>query len=223
MVSFNQRSDTQVIDEPFYARYLTDFPHIEHPGKEDVLSFQPETAAAVIADMGQAAEKTPHLFVKDMGHHLKGVDPSFMFQPHYRNIYLIRDPQELISSFAKVIETPTIDYIGTDNQVALFNKEREETGRTPIVLDSNSVLSNPKEGLKKLCVKLELPFEEAMLSWGQNDPSLDVPWAPYWYKNVMATTGFAPQRKQKRPLPAHLTELYEEVKGYYDQLKPFAI
>ena len=41
MYSFAQREDTRVLDEPFYAYYLTHVnPLADHPGKEEIINSQ---------------------------------------------------------------------------------------------------------------------------------------------------------------------------------------
>jgi hypothetical protein len=46
MYSFAQRTDTRVVDEPFYALYLSES-GAEHPGREDVLADQSADEATV--------------------------------------------------------------------------------------------------------------------------------------------------------------------------------
>ena len=47
MYSFSRRPDTKVIDEPFYAHYLSKT-GIDHPGKEETLSFMSSDITKVI-------------------------------------------------------------------------------------------------------------------------------------------------------------------------------
>ena len=44
MRAWENRSDTVVVDEPFYAAYLarTDGPRGDHPGRDDVIASQPD-------------------------------------------------------------------------------------------------------------------------------------------------------------------------------------
>jgi hypothetical protein len=43
--------DTNVVDEPFYAHYLKENPHIERPYREKVLKAQPTDAFKVIKNL----------------------------------------------------------------------------------------------------------------------------------------------------------------------------
>jgi len=63
-------------------------------------------------------------------------------------------------------------------------------GRPPII-HSETILENPKKALKVLCKAIDILFDPAMLSWEAGQHVEDGPWAPWWYKSVWASTGFA--------------------------------
>ena len=132
------------------------------------------------------------------------------------NLFLVRNPKQLIASFAQVINEPTMQDIGLKKSWELFNKTQNQN---PIVLDSAEILKNPKVLLSKLCDKLEIPFYEEMLSWPAGGIKEDGSWARYWYKNVHNSTGFTKQKTSSRELPKHCESLYLEAVKYYDKLK----
>lgn len=215
MYSFAQRSDTVVMDEPFYGHYL--YHHdIEHPGKKEILNALPLSLKGVLESIDIESGKSPHIFIKNMGHHLLDMDVSFL--NNWTNIFLIRDPKQLIASFAQVIQYPTIQDIGLKRQAELFDILKQNSGSTPIVIDSNKVLANPENLLKKLCHKIGIPFDKEMLSWNPGEEIVDVPWAKYWYKNVQSSSGFSKQKTSDRPLPEHCKPLYQEALPYYNRL-----
>lgn len=218
MYSFAQRSDTTVLDEPFYAFYLHQS-GVYHPGKEDVLKTQPLDYKEVYAALYQEWEK-PVLFIKNMAHHLELMDEALL--AGLTNVFLIRNPRQIIASYAQVIEAPTLRDIGIEYQASLF-KRLKANGQDPVVLDSAGVVEHPTTILRQLCARVGLPFEEAMLQWPAGPKSYDGVWAPHWYANVHRSTGFEQQPTSSRPLPPSLESLNNTAQRYYEMLLPFSL
>jgi hypothetical protein len=218
MYSFAQRSDTVVLDEPFYAFYLHQS-GVYHPGKEDVLRTQSLDDKEVYAMLYQEWEK-PVLFIKNMAHHLELMDEALL--AGLTNVFLIRNPRQIIASYAQVIEAPTLRDIGIAYQASLF-KRLKENGQDPVVLDSAGVVAHPTAILRQLCERVGLPFEEAMLQWPAGPKSYDGVWAPHWYANVHRSTGFEQQPTSSRPLPRSLESLNDTAQRYYEMLLPFSL
>jgi hypothetical protein len=217
MYSFAQRTDVQVADEPFYACYFLKT-GVVHPGREEVIRTQAHTGTEVLA--GLFEQKSPVLFIKNMAHHLE-VIPSFPYEKCV-NIFLIRNPKQIIASYTQVIEQPTLQGIGIAFQYTLFIQLAAQ-GITTIVLDSGMLLQHPEKVLTKVCALADIPFDPNMLQWKPGPKPYDGVWAPYWYANVHRSAGFEKQPTSDRPLPAHLNALYEEARGYYEKLLPFAV
>jgi hypothetical protein len=219
MYAFARRGDTRVIDEPFYGHYLN-MTGVEHPGREDVLAAQPFVAEEVKVSLFTPRDR-PVLFVKNMAHHLIGMDLGFLSR--VRNVFLIREPRQLIASFAAVIPDPTAEDIGLSKAMDLFHRIIDQQGVSPLVLDSGDLLADPPGVLRALCQALELDYDPAMLQWPAGGIPEDGVWAPYWYANVHASTGFAPQPTSTRPLPERCEPLYQEVRPIYDAMFRYAI
>jgi hypothetical protein len=218
MYSFAQRSDTEVMDEPYYAVYFLKS-GIVHPGRNEVLAHQPHDEKAVAENLFREHAR-PVFFIKNMAHHLEVLEHFPLEQ--CENIFLIRNPKQIIASYAQVIETPVMRDIGIEYQYRLFEK-LQSAGKPPLVLDTNFLLENPRVVLENLCTSIGLGFEDAMLSWPTGPKPYDGVWAPYWYANVHKSAGFEKQATSERPLPEHLESLYQEAKKYYEKLLPFAI
>ena len=216
MYSFAQRSVTKVIDEPFYAYYLKST-GLNHPGREEILQSMSSDPQEILSEILQLEKKYEVLLLKNMAHHHLGLDWSYLI--NMRNVFLIRDPKQLIASFAQVITKPKSQDLGLKEEVELFDYVKEKGKFAPIVIDSNDILSNPERGLSLLCKKLGIPFQSEMLCWEKGSIPEDGVWAKYWYKNVHNSTGFAKQKTSERPLPAHCEPLLKEVQPYYEKLK----
>ena len=219
MYSFAQRGDTTVIDEPFYAHYLL-VTGIDHPGREDTIASMPSDTDQIQQSFFNF-DDTPVLFLKDMAHHLIEMDLSFLDK--VTNLFLIRNPHQLIASFAEVIKSPTMQDIGLQQEWELFQKISQVNGQPPVVLDSGDLLRDPEHMLHALCDALDIPRDPRMRSWPAGPRPEDGTWARYWYKGVHRSTGFAQRASSGRPLPEHCQPLYEEALPYYHQLSQYAI
>lgn len=220
MYSFAQRKDTAVFDEPLYAHYLCNTNAAEyHPGAEDVISTL-ENDGQQVVEMMMGKHNKLVVFFKNMTHHLLDLDRTFM--KDVVNVILTRDPKEMIPSFAKVIDNPTISDIGYELHTELieyFEKERIDY----VVLDSKKILLNPETVLSAFCEKIGIEFEDTMLNWNSGARKEDGCWAKYWYKNVHQSTGYIPYKAKSAPFPVNLLPLLNECQPHYYKVVEKAI
>ena len=214
MYSFAQRPDTIVFDEPLYAHYLR-VSGVEHPGQNEILQSQENDGNKVVKNLLLGEFEQPVAFFKQMTHHLIHLNEDFLSQ--MKNILFIRDPKQIISSYAQVRPDVNMQDIGIAKQMQLF-KQLKENNYHCVVLDSNEILKSPEVVLKKLCDALNIPFYKEMLHWPPGPKKEDGVWAKYWYDNVHKSTGFEKQQTSSRALPEYLEPLYNESKIYYDDL-----
>lgn len=217
MYSFAQRSDTLVVDEPFYAMYFsrTD---VHHPGREDVLNAQPSGEEKVKTEVFRQQSK-PVYFIKNMAHHIEVME-NRDFLSKCINIFLIRNPRQIIASYAQVIEKPVMRDIGIEYEWKLFDELNDPKS---IVLDSGLLLENPESVLKQVCERAGIAFERQMLTWQPGPKSYDGVWAPHWYANVHKSSGFEKQPTSERTLPDQLKPLTGQADVYYKKLLHHAI
>lgn len=216
MYSFAQRVDTQVLDEPFYGYYLNNATlENKHPAQEEVVQTMELNEEEVVKNINSLSEKT-QVFAKGMAHHYLSTDPSFIL--NWENVILIRHPKKLITSFSKVIHTPTLKDIGIKKATELF-LYLKQNGKTPIVIDSEELIKNPEAYLIKLCCLLDIPYTSSMLSWKKGGIPEDGIWAKHWYSNVHNSEGFSIQKNHSQTLPEHLEPLLKEALPYYETLR----
>lgn len=220
MYAWAQRPDTTVWDEPMYGNYL-EVTGIDHPLADDILQAVPRDAAQIIDLMLHRDWPTPIAFYKNMAHHLIGIDIDIVDQVD--NFLLTRDPADMLPSLAKGLgRTPTMQDAGYDVQVAILDRITA-SGRTPIVVDSRSVLEDPERALIALCASLDLDFDPAMMTWPSGPKTYDGVWGQHWYTRLHASTGFEPYVPRHGALPEQLTDLHEACAPLYERLMPFAI
>jgi hypothetical protein len=219
MRSWENRPDTVVVDEPLYAFYLA-HTTVSHPGRDEVIASQPAQWRTVVEQLttgypngsGEGAAGLAIFYQKHMAHHLlPSVDRSGL-KP-LRHAYLIRDPRELLASYAKVRSQPDLDDLGLRQQAEIF-----AAFGGPVV-DSRDILDDPERALRALCEALAVPFDAAMLSWPPGPRASDGVWAPYWYDSVWRSTGFMPYRPPDEPLPPRLAPLLRRCLPYYEQMR----
>lgn len=219
MYSFRQRIDTTVVDEPLYAHYLVRS-GVEHPGRDDVLAAQDNDGERVVRDVILGPARTPVLFLKNMAHHLGGLDWAFLAELH--NVILTRDPAEMLPSLIKQVPDPDLEGTGLPMQVALLDAILDE-GDDPIVLDSRLLLTDPEGILTRLCHRVGLEFDPAMLSWPAGPVPEDGVWAEHWYHSVHRSTGFAPYNPKSEEVPEHLGSLLAQATPLYERLFAYAL
>jgi Sulfotransferase domain len=217
MRAWENRPDTVVADEPLYAFYL-DRTGLDHPGREAVIASQPTDWRVVLARLtgGPLPPGAVISYAKHMTHHLLPEVDRAALAP-LRHAHLIRDPRELLASYARVRAEPTLADLGLAQQVEIF-----ETFGGPVV-DSRDLLTDPEGTLRALCRALDVPFDASMLSWPAGPRDSDGVWAPYWYGSVYASTGFAAYRAPAEPLPARLEPLARRCLPYFARLHAYRI
>ena len=192
MYSFAQRSDTKVVDEPFYAYYLTQVNNkVDHPGKREIINSQSSIFKDIVNEIEMFMDKDI-LFVKNMTHHL--ANTNFNFSKNWFHVILTRRPQSAYISFKKVINNPTVLDLGYKEQYAIALKLKKK--KIPFyILSSEELLNSPKRELENLCDYLKINFDNKMLSWNRGGIKEDGVWAKYWYENVHKSQGFIRNEK----------------------------
>jgi hypothetical protein len=220
MYSFAQRTDTRVVDEPLYGHYLR-VSGAAHPGREEVIAAMNCDGNAVMQTLLHPAEPDtrPLLFMKHMAHHLVDLDLDFINETS--NVFLIRDPREMLPSLTIQLPNATLEDTGLAVQSSLYAKLRS-AGRRPAVVDSRELLLDPGGVLSSLCRHLEIDFDPQMLSWQAGPIPEDGVWAKHWYHAVHRSTGFG-KYLAKSHFPQRLNDLLSACAPHYARLFDKAI
>jgi hypothetical protein len=135
------------------------------------------------------------------------------------NCFLIRDPSEVIVSYIRKNNDPTVEDIGFVQQAEIFDWVRARTGATPPVIDARDVLENPEKTLKLLCEAVAVEFTGAMLSWPPGLRATDGIWAKHWYGEVANSTGFRkPSQRESESVPERFGDVYKRSRECYERL-----
>jgi hypothetical protein len=219
MRAFENRPDTAVVDEPFYAAWLA-ASGADHPMREVILASQPTDPADVAAMLvGSVPGGAPIFYQKHMAHHITpAVDLGWMAD--CRHAFLIRGPEEVLASYVIRRAEVTLEDIGFPQQAALFEREAERLGHPPPVIDARDVLEDPTGTLHALCEAVGIPFLESMLTWPPGPRDTDGVWAPAWYDAVERSTSFAPPRPSvaREDLDLALRSIADAARPIYERL-----
>ncbi len=217
MRSWGNRSDTRVCDEPLYAHYLLKT-RVPHPGAGEVLQSQDTNWRNVVQVLTESTVPGKTVFYqKHMSHHLlPEIERDWL--DRVTNVFLIREPREVVASFTKVAGVPTLEQTGLPQQWDLFTWLRDRTGSAPPVIDARDVLQDPPRMLQRLCEAVDVPFDPAMLSWPPGPRDTDGVWAKHWYGALVKSTSFQPYQPKHEPIPSEFTGLLEEADALYRQL-----
>ncbi|GAA0573460.1 hypothetical protein [Caenispirillum bisanense] len=218
MRAWENRPDTVVVDEPFYAAYLA-ATGIDHPGRAEVLASQPTDWREVARQV--ADEPLPDgatvFYQKHMTHHMLP-QIGLEWMDGLRHAFLIRDPREVVASYTQKRADCELADIGVVRQAELFDRVADRLGAAPPVVDGRDVLTDPRGVLGALCAALGVPFLDAMLAWPAGRRASDGVWAPHWYASVEASTGFGPPPPPASPLPPQYARVAEAAMPWYERL-----
>jgi hypothetical protein len=232
MRAWGNRTDTVVIDEPFYAYYLRATGK-KHPGADEIIAKGETDWRKVVPQLtGPIPGGKKVFFQKQMTHHLlPEVDRQWLVD--FTNCFLIRDPRDVILSYIKKNPDPALEDLGFVQQAEIFNfvvgtsrcdvRGRRSAASLPIVIDARDVLENPRRILRLLCEAVGVEFDEAMLSWPPGLRDTDGVWAKHWYGEVARSTSFQPYRRENEPVPKRLREIYEQCRECYERLYEYRL
>ncbi|HWM24775.1 MAG TPA: hypothetical protein VNP98_08120 [Chthoniobacterales bacterium] len=218
MRSWGNRPDTFVCDEPLYAHYLFATAR-EHPGAAEVIANGETDWRKVIARLtGDVPNGKRVFYQKQMTHHLlPRIEREWLGS--VTNCFLIRDPREVIASYIKKNNDPTLEDIGFVQQAEIFDWVRANTGSIPPVIDARDILENPRKILGLLCAAIGVEFMDSMLSWAPGLRETDGIWAKHWYGEVETSTSFRePSGRAPEPVPERLQDVHRRSGECYDRL-----
>lgn len=220
MYSFAERPDTRVIDEPLYGHYLR-VSGADHPGADEIMAAMDCDGDRVMRNLLATNAQTalPLLLVKHMAHHLVQLDLRFLQQT--TNVFLIRDPKEMLPSLKVQLPHAELRDTGLETQWNLYS-DLLEIGQNPVIVDSRQLLLNPAPVIRTLCSQLDIEFMPCMLEWPEGRRPEDGVWAEHWYHAVHKSTGFS-KYVAKSGFPPEHAELLEECRPFYEQLYARAI
>jgi Sulfotransferase domain len=217
MRAWENRGDCTVSDEPLYAAYLA-ATGLDHPGRDEVIAAGDTDFRRVTqALLGPIPGGRPIWYQKHMSHHLlPGIEHEWVHS--LSNIFLIRDPAEVVASYLKSRASVAPEDIGLLQQGELFDELIGRSGELPLVIDASDFLRAPEAYLRAVCRRLGIEFTARMLNWPAGPRESDSVWAPYWYDAVWKSTGFESWRPREVVLDNEVAWVAEACRPAYERL-----
>lgn len=219
MRSWSSRSDTYVIDEPFYAYYLKE-KKLKHPMYKEIINHYPTNYDKIVEFLTSSIPNGRKIwYQKHMAHHLtKLTNIDWILE--CQNCILVRHPKEVISSYTAKNDLKSVKELGYFQQKKIVQFLRR-ANKPFQVIDSKDLLKNPETILTNWCKKVEVSFDKKMLRWNKGAYPNDGIWWKHWYNNVINSTEFQKYQKKDITIENKYESIYNESMDYYAYLKSF--
>ena len=141
----------------------------------------------------------------------------------YKHTFLIRHPAKAIPSCYKACVGSNFAFSARVNGFQplyeMYDFVKQKVDPSPIVVDADDLLNDPKNIMKKYCTATGLPFKETMLSWEPKSfPEWDNdPFGHVWYGAVTRSSGFV---KPSSSSPPSMKDLPEDVMSVIEESLP---
>ena len=195
MRSFENRDDTAVSDEPFYAAYLA-ASGIDHPMREESLASQPQDPRVVAEQLlGPVPGGAPIWYQKHMTHHML---PGFGLDWAAVVPQCLSHPRSGLCARLLCAEAARCGGGGSRFRTAIASCSSARPSVSAMLRRwSNPPMCSPIRAARspRSATALDIPFSQKMLAWPAGSRATDGAWAPVWYASVEASTGFAGARR----------------------------
>lgn len=217
-----ERNDYKVFHEPFaYFYFIHETKEkIFHRGEKD----HPKSYEKIRNMLLDAKSKEP-IFHKDMAYHCdeKIINDKYFLQSQM-NVFLVRDPWKAIPSHNKIRPEFSLHAAGYEALYKLFNTVGDLTGSTPLVIDADELLANPKAVVETFCVKAGIKYKPEALAWEPGSPKEWNTW-PNWHTNASQSSGLSSATSEIpfRPTDPRLLAYIHHHLPFYESMKKHAV
>jgi hypothetical protein len=216
------RGDLNVVNEPFSGHYYygPDRRNTRYPPEKPGPQHDPWHVRAQLLDRAAASP----VFFKDMAYHVSSCMDADFLKP-FRSALLIRDPRFSIPSLYRRVEDFTLEETGFVELHRLAGILREATGADPVVIDGETLRSDPGVVYRKYCEAVGIQFRPESLSW---EPGEEPHWSKWtdWYQDAASSQGIRPpatKPDQETLAIPRVAEAVEHCRPYYESLAELAI
>jgi len=181
MRMMGERGDFLVLHEPF--SHVADF------GAAEVGDRRVGSETELIAALRDLSAHRPVFFKDTTDFHYPGLLADRGFLAEVRHTFIIRHPREAIASHSALNPEVSRDEIGFARLAEIFDAVTA-TGGKPVVVDSDDLVENPEETVRRYCAEVGIPFRPEALSWRSG---MRREWVrtSRWHESTSRTSGFA--------------------------------
>lgn len=208
-----ERGDVAVLHEPLLG--LTEEGYVAVPAP-DGGTVRVESEPELIGCLAELSHSRP-IFVKEvLDYRYSYLIENPLQIAWIHHTFIVRDPRAAISSHYALKPTVTCSEIGYERLCELFELTWKVTGRTPFVIRTEDLLSDPAQVVKAYCEATGLPFRPDALTWS---PQERPEWqrSRRWHLDVSRSSGFGGDMKTYPVTVDNNATL----KSFYDYHYPF--
>ena len=208
-----ERGDVAVLHEPFLALTQGEAVLVPTPAGSSV----PAASAAELVDRLADLARARPAFIKEVLDYrypyVFGHPDELAWMTH---TFLVRHPQQAISSHYAMKPTVTCPEIGYEWLWELFQLMWSATGRRPLVIRSEDLLQDPAAEIEAYCETVGLPFLPGALRWTPGDRP---EWQRHrsWHLDAIRSSGFASHDN----LYPDTVDNHELLRSFYEHHLPY--
>ena len=210
-----ERGDLSCFHEPFIYYYYVELGKKKLP-HSDLDAGRPTTFRGIVRGLEEKA-KYGRVFFKDMSYY---VLPEIFRYPYLADrmdhLILVRNPRKSILSHYKLDPGITRNEVGLEAQWILYQWLKENSGRSPFVLEAERVQQDPVQAMTRVWSYLGLDVKPGAFEW--EEASIPADWRPVsgWHRDVMASTGIRQQAPEDEQT---VNQRFEEAAGKSPRLR----
>ena len=197
----------------------------------------PMTYADARSEMLREYEEYDAVFIKSLSFETNGKHEEYVLGDFskFKHTFLIRHPAKAIPSLYRALKQECVArqdssafpvptwHCGFRATYEVYTLVKATVDPSPIVIDADDLLEDPKHFMKVYCTAMGLPYKESMVSWEPKSfpeweygpPSVYLP----WHSAVINSTGF--DKKQSSNSSVNVDGLEQEIRGAVEEAMPF--
>ncbi|MER6781395.1 MULTISPECIES: sulfotransferase family protein [unclassified Streptomyces] len=206
--SMLQHGDITALHEPFCN--VADF------GETEVEGAVVRSERELIDAIRELARHRPVFFKDTTDHRYAEVLADKEFLAGTRHTFLLRRPEEIVSSFYALQPDMELADVGIEGLYEMYLAVLAAGGEPPVVVDSDDLVERPAATMAAYCAAVGIPFRPEALSW---DATARGEWqrTDRWHVAVANSTGFSKSRTAYR----HTAENNPELARFAAHHRPF--
>jgi hypothetical protein len=211
-----ERGDLLVLHEPFSSIVVQGYAMV---GEEKVGS-----SAELLRLLELRSQRTP-VFIKETTEYRYDVldDPHLPYLGTHS--FIIRDPEPTLASHYAMNRDVTCAEVGYEHQFEIVELVRRSTGRIPVVIEAEQLVTDPVEVVRHYCQETGIAFVRSALEW---QPGEQEAWkrTPQWHQDASRSSGFTPSTGRRYPAGVHnnetLARYHAHHMPFYERLRAHA-
>ena len=209
---FVERGDFRVLHEPFSTSYYFS-PERRSERFAETEPREEYRYEKVLSEVMSPGEDP--VFLKDMAYHIAPIMDRELVG-RFMNTFLMRDPRDVVLSYAKKWPDFTFEEAGYEELYRLYGYAIEE-GQDPIVVDAQDLSENPDAVVAAYCNALGIDHKPEALTW---EPREIPEWETWdgWHDSAQESTGIEKLPRKEIELPDDLEDLYLRCLPFYEAL-----